>query len=120
MTGGNPSVSVDTQKMCDGSFASTHGGTSQRSYSPTNYLHQFLHTAAPFGSLLSARSFRLAPFGSLLSARSFRLALFGSLFSARPSRLAFPGLALWRLASPRGLDRDAAVRQPSEPTSVTV
>src|SRR5438045_8048620 len=45
MTGGNPSVSVDTQKMCDGSFASTHGGTSQRSYSPTNYLHQFLHTA---------------------------------------------------------------------------
>src|SRR5437763_12156410 len=101
MTGGNPSISVATQKMCDCSFASTHGGTSQRSYSPTNYSHQFLHTARWDACLLrgsvfylltsfSARSFRLALFrpallGSLFSARSSRLALFGSLFSARSS-----------------------------------
>src|SRR5437868_2646816 len=102
MTGGNPSVSVDTQKMCDGSFASTHGGTSQRSYSPTNYLHQFLHTAQWDACLLrgsvfdlltsfSARSFRLALFGPLFSARSSRLALLGSLFSARSFRLALFG-----------------------------
>src|SRR5881394_2901868 len=102
MTGGNPSVSVDTQKMCDGSFASTHGGTSQRSYSPTNYLHQFLHTArcapptrspdALLGSSFSARRFRLVVFGSSFSARLFRLALFGSLFSARSFRLALPAV----------------------------
>src|SRR5436305_11566001 len=81
---------------------------------------QDLERLALFGSLFSARLSRLALFGSPFSARPSRLALLGSPFSARPSRLAFPGLALWRLASPRGLDRDAAVRQPSEPTSATV